>query len=140
MKAQAPNPQRALCSALRSPMERQFVKLWDGVIRWNSDPPSDCCHADVGVGVGEHVGWPVCVGVSVCVCKGKEEGAVGVWSVSIAILAWHPHIQTLSSPPICTQNHRSKPRSQLVKKPNRKKNLRQHYLPNPKTPYYKEEK
>ena len=143
MKAQAPNPQRALCSAPRSPMERQFVKLCDGVIRWNSDPPFRLLPCRRGGWRGGAC-WLACVwvGVSGCVCEGKEEGAVGVWSVSIAILAWHPHIETLSSPPICTQNHRSdgEPRSQLVKKNQTAKLLHQHCLPNPKTPFYKEEK
>lgn len=39
MKAQASNTQRALCSALHSPMKRQFVKLCDRVIRIHPPPP-----------------------------------------------------------------------------------------------------
>ncbi len=134
MKAQASNPQRALCSALHSPMKRQFVKLCDRVIRWNSPPPSrythhpyprlDCCLAN----------WSRCVCVCVCVCVcGKEgQGGFGIESVSIGILAWQTgthtliHIITntlsfwLSSPPICTQTqcNEGQPWSQLIKEAN----------------------
>lgn len=124
MKAQASNPQRAPRSALHSPMKRQFVKLCDGVIRWNSPPPVCAAHTPTifPFRLLPRSGSQRCAEARECVAVSLAafEVSASVYSHTFIHIIANTLTSWLSSSLICThmQSNEGQPWSQLIKEAN----------------------